>query len=132
MTVANVQYLKVCIVVVAWVGVVLAATHYSDKPLVLGRYSRSYTYLLCLFAGIALILSFAKSAWYLTLYQARGGLVISVVSLLLSLGALEVAVRMVDPLGISYYEWVGEYLRDMQADDQLFFRHKPALGKTLW
>jgi len=41
MTVANVRYLKVCIVVVAWVGVVLAATHYSDKPLVLGRYSRS-------------------------------------------------------------------------------------------
>lgn len=36
---------------------------------------------------------------------------------------------MVDPLGISYYEWVGEYLRDMQADDELVYRHKPAWEK---
>lgn len=129
MTAAKTWYLKVCIVVVAWVGVLLAATHFSDKPVVLGRYSGSYTYLLGLFVGIALILSFAKSAWYLPLYQARGGLVISVVSLLLSLGALEVAVRIVDPLGISYYEWVAEYLRDMLPDDQLVYRHKPAWGK---
>src|SRR5690348_5505769 len=102
---ANVRYLKVCIVILAWIVVVLAATHSSDKPVVLGRYSGSYASLLCLFVGIALILSFAKSAWYLTLYQARAGLIISGVSLLLSLGALEAAVRMVDPLGISYYEW---------------------------
>lgn len=129
MTVANIRYLKVCIVVAAWVGVVLAATHYSDKPVVLGRYSGGYAYLLCLFVGIALSLSLAKSAWYLTLYQARAGLVISVVSLLLSLGVLEVAVRTVDPLGISYYEWVGEYLRDMLPDDQLIYRHKPEWEK---
>lgn len=88
-----------------------------------------YASLLCLFAGIALILSLAKPAWYLTLYQARGGLTLSGVSLLLSLGALEVAVRMVDPLGISYYEWVGEYLRDMLPDDQLVYRHKPSWEK---
>ena len=129
MTVAKVRYLKVCIVVVAWVGVVLAATHYSDKPVVLGRSSGGYAYLLGLFVGIALVLSLAKSAWYLALYQARAGLVISGVSLLLSLGVLEVAVRMVDPLGISYYEWVGEYLRDMLPDDQLVYRHKPAWEK---
>jgi len=129
MTVAKVRYLKVCIVVIAWVGVVLAATHYSEKPVVLGRYSGGYAYLLGLFVGIALVLSLAKSAWYLALYQARAGLVISGVSLLLSLGMLEVVVRMVDPLGISYYEWVGEYLRDMLPDDQLVYRHKPAWEK---
>ncbi len=129
MTVANVRSLKIFIVLVAWVGVLLAATHYSDKPVVLGRYSGGYACLLGLLIGIALLLTLAKSSWYLALYQARGGLVLSGVSLLLSLGALEVAVRMVDPLGISYYERVGEYLRDMLPDNQLVYRHKPAWEK---
>jgi hypothetical protein len=51
------------------------------------------------------------------------------VSLLLSLGAVELGIRMMDPLGISYYELSGEYQRDKLADEHLVFRHKPSWGK---
>jgi lysophospholipase L1-like esterase len=36
---------------------------------------------------------------------------------------------VVDPLGISYYERIGEYTRDKQADEHLVFRHKPSWEK---
>jgi lysophospholipase L1-like esterase len=114
----------------AWSGVVLAATYRSHTPVVFGRYSWGYFALLCLLVGITLMLSLAKSAWYQRLYQARVGLAISVVSLLLSVGALELGIRLVDPLGISYYERIGEYmrdkLRDQMHDNPLVFRHKPS------
>lgn len=51
------------------------------------------------------------------------------VSLLLSLGAVELGIRMLDPLGISYYELSGEYTRDKLADEHLVFRHKPSWEK---
>ena len=126
MTVKNIQYLKVCIVTVAWIGVLLVATHRSHPPVVLGRYSWNYAYLLGLLVGVAVTLSLARSSWYLRLYQAKTGLVLSGVSLLVSMGALELALRLVDPLGISYYEVAGNYVRDKLADDQLIFRHKPS------
>ncbi len=50
-------------------------------------------------------------------------------SLLLSLGAVELGIRMVDPLGISYYELSGENTRDKLADEHLVFRHKPSWEK---
>jgi lysophospholipase L1-like esterase len=93
---------------------------------VFGWYSWGYFALLCLLVGVALMLSLAKSAWYERLYQARVGLAISGISLLLSLGALELGIRLVDPLGISYYERIGEYMRNKLHDDQLVFRHKPS------
>jgi transposase len=39
MVTPNISYLKICITVVAWIGVLLAATHRSHPPVVLGRYS---------------------------------------------------------------------------------------------
>jgi lysophospholipase L1-like esterase len=48
---------------------------------------------------------------------------------LVSLGALELGIRLVDPLGISYYQLAGEYTRDKMADDHLVFRHKPSWEK---
>ncbi len=71
-------------------------------------------------------LSLAKSAWYGKLYQARVGIIVSVVSLLLSLGAVELGIRLLDPLGLSYYELLGQYSRDKLADEHLLFRHKPS------
>jgi lysophospholipase L1-like esterase len=118
--------MKFCVVVSAWSGVLLASTYQSHTPVVFGRYSWSYVALLGLLVGVALALSLARSTWYLSLYQARAGLVISGVSLFLSLGVLELGIRLVDPLGISYYELAGDYVRDKLPDDQLIFRHKPS------
>ena len=92
----------------------------------LGRYSWSYACLLGLLVGVAATLSLAKSAWFLKLYQARAGIVISGASLLLSICAVELGIRTVDPLGISYYELAGDYVRDKKADEHLVFRHKPS------
>ncbi|MDR4464493.1 MAG: SGNH/GDSL hydrolase family protein [Nitrospira sp.] len=125
MAASNIRYLKIGIVVVAWVGVLLAAAHRSHPPVVLGRYSWNYASLLGLLVGIAVMVSLTKLAWYEKLYQARAGIILSAVSLLLSLGAVELGIRIFDPLGISYYEQSGEYQRDKLADEHLIFRHRP-------
>lgn len=123
---AHRRYLKIGVAIVAWSSVLLAATYRSHTPVVFGRYSWGYVVLLGLLVGIALTLSLARSAWYQLLYKSRAGLVISGLSFILSLGALELVVRLVDPFGISYYAVLGEYTRDKVADDQLVFRHKPS------
>ncbi len=120
---------KIFVAVLAWMAVLLAATHRSHPPIVLGRYSWSYASLLGLLVGVAVAVSLAKSVWYEKLYQARAGIIVSAVSLFLSLGAVELGIRLFDPLGISYYEWSGEYQRDKLADDHLIFRHKPSWEK---
>jgi lysophospholipase L1-like esterase len=126
MMIANIRYVKICIAVLAWMGVLLTATYRSESPVVLGRYSWSYACLLGLLACVALTLSLAKSAWLVKLYQ---GIVISGASLLLSICAVELGIRTVDPLGISYYELAGNYTRDKLADEHLVFRHKPSWEK---
>lgn len=120
----SLKYLKMAVAVVAWSSVLVAATHRSHTPVVFGRYSWGYVTLLGLLAGVALMLSLAKSVWYLKVYQARVGLAISGISLLLSLVALELGIRLIDPLGISYYETIGNYMRDKLLDKQLVFKHK--------
>ncbi len=123
---SHLRCVKIGVSVVAWVGVLLAATYQSHTPVVFGRYSWGYVVLLGLLVGVALMLSLVRPTWYQTLYQARVSLVISGVSLLLSIGVLEFGIRLVDPLGISYYERVGDYMRDKLLDDELVFRHKPS------
>lgn len=120
------RYVKLVVACLAWSSVLLAIPYRSHTPVVFGRYSWGYAVLLVLLVGVALMLSLAKSAWYLKLYQVRAGLIISGVSLLLSISAVELVIRVVDPLGISYYELAGDYMRDKLADDQLIFRHRPS------
>lgn len=123
---SQLRYVKIGVPVVAWSNVLLAATYRSHTPVAFGRYSRGYVVPLGLLVGVALALSLASLTWYQTLYRARAGLVISGISLLLSIAAIEVGIRLFDPLGISYYERIGEYMRDKLLDDQLVFRHKPS------
>ena len=40
------RYIKICVAVLAWMGVLLAATYRSQSPVVLGRYSWSYACLI--------------------------------------------------------------------------------------
>ncbi len=129
MALANTRNLKICISALAWIVVLLAATHRSDPAAVLGRYSWNYASLLALLVGTAVAFSLAKSSWYVKLYEARAGIIVSAVSLLVSIGVVELGIRLYDPLGISYYEMSGAYTRDKQADDDLIFRHKPSWEK---
>lgn len=120
------QYVKIGVSLVSWSVVLLAATYRSHTPVVFGRYSWGYVTVLGLLVGIALTLSLVNSTRYQTLYRLRAGLLMSMVSVLLSLGALELCIRLVDPLGISYYDRIGTYSRDKLPDHQLVFRHKPS------
>ena len=123
---AHLKNMKIGLVIMAWSMVLLLATYRSHTPVVFGRYSWGYLALLACFAGIALALSLAKTAWYLKLYQARAGILVSSLSVCFSVGAVELVIRAVDPLGISYYEQAGDYMRDKLADDDLIFRHRPS------
>jgi hypothetical protein len=126
MMLANIRYVKICVAVLAWMGVLLAATYRSFHPVVLGRYSWSYACLLGLLIGVAATLSLAKSTWLVKLYQA---IVISGASLLVVICAVELGIRAVDLFGLPYYELAGEYVRDKLADEHLVFRHKPSWEK---
>lgn len=122
----HLRYVKLVVAGLAWSGVLLSIPYRSHTPVVFGRYSWGYVGLLGFLIGVAMMLSLAKPVWYRHIYQARIGLIISVISLLLSIGVLELAIRLVDPLGISYYELAGDYIRDKLADERLVFRHKPS------
>ena len=120
------QYVKIGVSLVSWSVVLLAATYRSHTPVVFGRYSWGYVTVLGLLVGMALTFSLVNSTRYQTLYRLRAGLLMSAVSVFLSLGALELCIRLVDPLGISYYDRIGTYSRDKLPDHQLIFRHKPS------
>lgn len=123
---AQFRKLKTGMALAAWSIVFLAATYRSHTAAVFGRYSWGYVGLLGFLTGVAMMLSLARPVWYRHIYQARAGIIISIASLLLSIGAVELIIRAVDPLGISYYELAGDYARDKLADDQLIFKHKPS------
>ncbi|MGC4099463.1 MAG: GDSL-type esterase/lipase family protein [Nitrospira sp.] len=120
------RYIKIGVSVAAWSIVISAATYQSHTPVVFGRYSWGYIIWLGLLIGVALTLSLVDSTRYQTLYRLRTALLMSVISLFLTLGVVELGIRLVDPLGISYYERIGTYSRDKLPDNQLVFRHKPS------
>lgn len=53
----------------------------------------------------------------------RGG--IAAFALFVGLGLAELAVRVLDPLGVSYFDQVTAYQLDKVADPELVFRHRP-------
>src|SRR5215510_8538945 len=83
------RYVQIGVSLVSWSVVVLAATYRSHTPVVFGRYSWGYVTWLGLLVGVALTLSLVNSTRYQTLYRLRAGLRMSVVSVFLSLGLLE-------------------------------------------
>jgi lysophospholipase L1-like esterase len=56
-----------------------------------------------------------------------GVLLLSVLSVATGVAIAELAVRMLDPLGLSYYEEGARYHRDKIADGELIYRHRPGL-----
>ena len=118
---------KIGLASLAWMVVLLAATHRStESPVVLGRYSLPYICLLGSLIAIAVMLSLAKPAWIENLYQMRTSILIGCASLLLSVSFVELAIRTFDLYGLSYYEAVRHYMRNMEPDEQLIYHHRPS------
>jgi hypothetical protein len=109
----------------AWAWAIWVASHVSEAPSVLGRWSPSY-FMLVVGALIAAALLTATHAGpiYRRLHRHRGRIVALFLSTVFALVACEGVVHLVDPAGISYYKWSKAYSHDRVADDELVWRHR--------
>jgi lysophospholipase L1-like esterase len=72
------------------------------------------------------MLSFVRSDWLDKVWHARREFFLSGVSLLFAIAVAEFGIRAADLYGVSYYESVSDYMRNMKDDPTLIHRHKPA------
>jgi len=115
----------------AWAWTLWVASHVSEAPTVLGRWSPSYfTLIVAGLAAAALLTAAHLGPIYRRLYRYRNGIVALSLSTILALAVCEGAVRLIDPAGISYYKWSKEYNHDRAADDDLVYRHRTNFSRT--
>ncbi|MDJ0656334.1 MAG: SGNH/GDSL hydrolase family protein [Xanthomonadales bacterium] len=104
------------------------ATHQNNDAAILGRYSPSYFLLIVTMLGLsgsATFLSFSKG--FRLIYPYRQGATLLVTSAAVSLCLAEVVIRLLDPIGISYYQESKRYHLDKIADPYLYYRHQSNL-----
>lgn len=125
------RILLASLAVVTWALTLWLGTHVSSDPAVLGRWSAPYFALLAGGASLALLLAVAHvPPVYRRLHAVRGKLLAALLSVLVGLALLEGMVRLVDPLGISYYASAKEYNRDKVADPELVYRNPSGVRRT--
>jgi lysophospholipase L1-like esterase len=110
--------------------VLVLAGHRSTDPRFLGRYSASYLLLLAASAAAAAALTFARLRPGVIHGRAAGNLVALAASTIATLAATEVLLRVVDPLGLSYYSEMSRYILDRVPDPELKYRHRPNFERT--
>jgi lysophospholipase L1-like esterase len=117
-----------------WIAVTALATHRSELPVFLGRYSAEFAAVLaaatCL-AALVSLLALGFGTWLVrTFPRLRSGVAVAglvSVSLLVALAVTESLVRAFDLFGVSYYEEISRYARDTIPDPDLNYRHRPEL-----
>jgi hypothetical protein len=98
---------------------------------VLGRWSPSYFALVVAALAASTLLTAAHlKPIYTRLHAYRKGIVALGLSTLVALVLCEGLVRLVDPVGISYYKWAKEYSCDRIPDDDLVYRHRSDFSAT--
>ncbi len=117
--------------IVAWALTLWLGTHVSADPAVLGRWSKGYFAVLAALFSVALLFTAAHVPFvYRRLHAVRGRLLAVFLSVIGALVALEVIVRVADPLGISYYAVAKEYNKDKVFDPELGYGHLAGVRKT--
>lgn len=107
------------------------ATHVSSSPTILGRYSPAYFLLLVATAALAAASLLAHTPrLYERLHAVRHEMLLVAVSVIASLAIGEVAIRWLDPLGISSLEEGSRYHLDKVADPAMVFRHAPGIRRV--
>jgi hypothetical protein len=107
------------------------ATQQSSEPRILGRYSLDYFALLLGIAALGMVSLLAQRPFfYRRLHAVRREIILTLSSILLSLIIVEVAIRVLDPLGISYFEEARRYHLDKLPDPILVYKHAPSFQRT--
>ena len=106
------------------------AIHNSSEPTILGRYSFTYFALLIGVAALVIVSLLAQATFfYRRLHKVRREIILVLSSILVSLITIEVAIRVFDPLGISYFRESSRYQLDLIPDPILVFKHTPGLQR---
>ncbi len=106
-------------------------TRDSSDPVIIGRYSLGYFTLLLVVTAFAVLSLVAQATpIYRKLYAMRWKIILLVSSIVFSLIISETAIRVFDPLGISFFEESTKYQLDLQGDPVLVFKHTPGLKRT--
>ena len=109
----------------AWMFTCWMASHVSVEPEILGRWSLSFAVvLLGLAAFSALLTASHLPRVYRWIHAHRFQLLTLTVVCAVCLGAVELIVRMADPLGISHYAESRRYHLDKVADPELYYTHR--------
>jgi lysophospholipase L1-like esterase len=124
------RFLLILLTLCAWGSLTWLASHRSSAPEIFSRYSVGYAILLAswFLATVALTLA-NRSKPFDRIYRHRSEIVLSLIALLVGAALAEVAVRVLDPLGISYYEESKRYQFAKLPDPELVYRH-PANWRT--
>ena len=97
------RFLWLALTSVTWLFFIYLASHKSQNPDILCRYSWKYFTLLCLAFALGIIVSVTNLDIFLTrVYDKRQTLTLFLGSLILTLGVTEFSIRIADPLGVSY------------------------------
>jgi lysophospholipase L1-like esterase len=117
-----------CCVAILWLVAAYLGAHQSEQPTVLGRYSPSYALMLAIIAVLAVALTIVcAKGWHHRFAGTASAIALTAISTFVTLGVAEVLVRILDPIGISYYAETRRYELDKQADDRdLIYRHRPS------
>ena len=107
------------------------AIHKSSEPTILGRYSFTYFALLIGVAALVIVSLLAQATFfYRRLHKVRREIILVLSSILVSLIMAEVAIRVFDPLGISYFREGSRYQLDLIPDPILVYKHAPSLQRV--
>ena len=80
------------------------STHQSSEPNILGRYSSGYFTLLVGIAALATVSLLAHyPPFYRRLHRMRWRIILSLISFLVPLLIVELAIRLIDPFGLSHF-----------------------------
>jgi lysophospholipase L1-like esterase len=114
--------------VVAWAGAIWVVSHRSGSGQVLGRYSADYfKIVLAAVFGAAVMSVSLIGPVYVRLHAVRFQMLMLAASGVFGLVLAEVGIRILDPLGISYYDDLARYQADLVTDEDVGYRHRPGL-----
>jgi len=121
--------------VAGWVAFVSLLPHQSVSPEFFGRYSSEYMLFLSLILAAVMaltILAFFRlpRPAFVTTMNLGGKISLLLLSTIVTLIATEVFVRAVDFLGVSLFEEVTKYVLELEADEELVYKHRAGLDRV--